>query len=135
MNDELLEELKRDEGLRLKPYHCSAGKLSIGYGRNLEDVGVTVGEAEAMLRTDILRAEAELDRAYPWWRRMSAPRQRAIANMCFNMGLARLAGFKKMLAALECGDYAAAAVEAKDSQWYRQVGDRADRIVKLIAEG
>lgn len=131
----LVEELKRDEGVRLKPYRCTAGKLTIGIGRNLEDVGITESEAEYLLRTDVARSMADLDRFFPWWRRMSEPRQRALCNMCFNLGVGGLAKFKKFLAALERGDYADAAREALDSAWAHQVGARSQRLAKMIAEG
>lgn len=131
----LLDELKRDEGVRLKPYRCTAGKLSIGVGRNLDDVGITESEAEYMLRTDVARSMSDLDRFFPWWRRMSEPRQRALCNMAFNMGIGTLAKFRKMLAALERGDYEDAAREALSSAWATQVGARSQRIAAMIREG
>ncbi len=135
MIDELIADLRRDEGLRLKPYRCTAGKLTIGYGRNLEDVGIFPDEAEYLLRNSTEGVLAELDRAMPWWRDMSENRQRAFANMAYNLGLDRLRGFRRMLAALQAGDYEEAARQALDSLWARQVGDRARRIAGLIGEG
>lgn len=131
----LVEDLKRDEGLRLKPYRCTAGKLTIGVGRNLDDVGVTEAEAEMLLAGDVGKATADLDRALPWWRNLSDARQRALANMCFNLGLTRLMGFRGMLAALESGDFDGAAEAALDSAWARQVGERATRIAAMFREG
>ena len=88
MNEEMLrQDLIRDEGLRLKPYRCTAGKLSIGIGRNLDDVGISASEAEYMLHNDILNVQIELDRNLPWWRKMSETRQLVLANMAFNMGI------------------------------------------------
>lgn len=136
MNDPAIKaDLLRDEGLRLKPYRDSVGKLSIGIGRNLDDVGISAAEAEVLLETDIAHAAADLDRALPWWRGLSEARQRALLNMAFNLGLPRLLGFTAMLADLERGDFAAAAREAVDSRWARQVGARAQRIAMLLAEG
>jgi lysozyme len=131
----LLDSLKHDEGLRLKPYRCTAGKLTIGYGRNIEDAGISPAEAEALLRNDVLRVCQELDKTLPWWRRMSEARQRALANMAFNLGMGGLLGFKNMLAALHDGDYERAAAEAQDSRWARQVGQRASRIIATLREG
>ncbi len=124
-------DLKRDEGLRLKPYRCSAGKLTIGYGRNLDDVGITGIEADILLDYDIRRTYADLDRALPWWRGLPAPWQRGLLNMAFNLGLTRLLTFKRMLAALQAGDGGRAAAEALDSKWAVQVGERAQRIAAL----
>lgn len=131
----LKQDLTRDEALRLKPYRCTSGKLTIGVGRNLDDVGITADEALLLLDNDIRNVLAELDRALPWWRRMSEPRQRALANMAFNVGVPRLLGFKLMLAALQASDFAGAAREAIDSKWARQVGARAHRIASMLAEG
>lgn len=127
----LIADLKLDEGLRLKPYHDSEGVLTIGYGRNLDDVGISQDEAESMLAADAAAAEAELDRVLPWWRELPEPAQRGLANMAFNLGLPRLSRFKKMIAALRRRDFNAAADEALDSKWAGQVGDRAVRIADM----
>ena len=131
MIDSVLSDLKRDEGLRLEPYNDSVDKLTIGYGRNLDDVGITEHEAEVLLQNDIGRARIDLDRALPWWRALSEASRRGLVNMCFNLGLPRLLTFKRMLAALEAGDGGLAADEALDSKWAAQVGNRAQRIAAL----
>ena len=128
-------ELLRDEGLRLKPYRCTAGKLTIGVGRNLDDVGITANEADTLLENNIGCAMADLDRALPLWRNLSDARRRALVNMVFNMGLSRLMGFRNMLADLCAGDGVGAAAEALNSAWARQVGPRAARIADILREG
>jgi len=132
MDKALADDLMRDEGVRLKPYYCDAGRLTIGVGRNLEDAGITTVEAMDMLGHDIDRVVDELNAALPWWLELPEPAQRGLANMCFNLGLSRLLKFKKMLLALETGDYEVAATEALDSLWACQVGTRADRIAELF---
>lgn len=134
MIDDLRKDLIADEGLRLKPYRCSAGKLTIGVGRNLDDVGITRDEAMHLLDEDIARVQRELDRNVPWWRDLPEPAQRALANMCFNLGWPRLSGFTQMLAHLKLERFGQAAYEALDSTWARQVGARAQRIAKLFRE-
>jgi lysozyme len=131
----LQAELIRDEGLRLKPYLDTAGKWTIGVGRNLSDRGITRNEALILLDNDILVASADLNRNIAWWRDLSSGRRRALLNMAFNMGWARLSGFQTMLGALQSGAYEIAADEAIDSVWARQVGDRAVRIGDLIRRG
>jgi len=132
MIDILVTDLLRDEDMKLKPYLCPAGKLTVGVGRNLEDVGITEAEATLLLANDIKRTRAELDRALPWWRDLPYPWQRGLTNMAFNLGLTRLLDFKLMLAALKTGDGETAAREALDSTWAReQVGIRAKRIAAL----
>jgi lysozyme len=130
----LINELIRDEGLKLKPYRCTAGKLTIGIGRNIEDRGISKPEAMMLLNNDIDIIEGELDRAIPWWRELDEPRQRALVNMAF-MGVPRLMGFKRMLAALKDKDFRIAADEALRSQWAGQVGRRATRVADLIRHG
>lgn len=133
--DMLLSDLKRDEGLVLKPYRDTVGKLTIGIGRNLDDVGITENEALYLAKNDIFKVTSALDVALPWWRTMSEPRQRALCNMAFNLGVKGLMGFRKALAALQDGDYAKAADEFLDSAWRKQVGDRAVRITDMIRGG
>ncbi len=128
-------ELVLDEGLETKPYTCSAGKITIGVGRNLEDLGISDDEAEYLLDNDIERVFEELDVNIAWWRTLPEPRARALMNMCFNLGWPRLSSFKKMLAALQVKDYETAAREALDSRWAQQVGERAQRIAHMIKGG
>ncbi len=125
-------DLKRDEGLRLKPYHCSAGKLSIGFGRNLDDVGISEFEAECMLERDIHRAMDGLDAGVSWWRLMPSDWQRGLVNMAFNLGITRLLGFRKMLDALQNGDGQRASMECLSSRYAKQVGQRSERVAALF---
>lgn len=137
--ENLTSELIVDEALKLKPYHCTAGKLTIGIGRNLEDVGISTDEARYLLKNDIDRVCAQLDAALPWWRTMSERRQRVLANMCFNMGIGNstrgLLSFRNTLASMQRGDYRAAARGMRDSSWAKQVGARAERLAKMMEEG
>ncbi len=144
--DRLLEELERDEGLRLRVYDDATGLAlkkgdilkglpSVGIGRNLVDTGISADEARSMLKADVDRAERDLDRSIPWWRTLSDNRQRVLLNMVFNVGLTRLLGFKKMLAAVQTGQYERAASEMLDSLWAEQVGDRAKRLATLMMHG
>ena len=127
-------ELIRDEGRSFLPYPDTEGHLTIGIGHNLERP-ISERAVKVILEDDIADHEAELDRNIPWWRRMTPARQRALLNMCFNLGWPKLSGFKEMLLCLQAGSYARAAGEALDSKWARQVGDRALKIAKLIEEG
>lgn len=132
MNEALVQQIQRHEGLRLKPYHCTAGKLTIGYGRNLEDVGIDVEEAEFMLRKDLSRVENECLHAFPWFADLPEQRKDVILNMCFNLGLAGLKKFKKFLKAVEMGNYDTAANEMLDSLWAKQVKSRALELAQMM---
>lgn len=128
---DLLADLERDEGKRNNPYLDTEGHLTIGIGRNLDALGVSDDEIELMLMNDLKWVVHALDSNLSWWRDMPEPHQRALANMCFNLGYPRLSGFKKMLAALQAGNGEDAATEALDSRWANQVGARAERIADL----
>lgn len=128
-------ELIRDEGVRLKPYRDTVGKLTIGIGRNLDDVGISPVEAAQLLDSDIQRTAAELDAALPWWRGLDEVRQRVILNMAFNLGVAGLLGFKNTLINVRDGHYAAAAAGMLASKWAVQVGQRAQRLADMMMKG
>ena len=64
--EQLKERIKKSEGLRLKPYKCPAGKTSIGWGRNLEDNGISKEEAEFLLNNDIDWAISECSQ-HEWY--------------------------------------------------------------------
>lgn len=136
MNRErLLKQLRVDEGTRYKPYRDTVGKLTIGVGRNLDDRGLSPDEVDYLLNNDVKLVEMELDGQLPWWRSMSDARQEVLANMCFNLGITKLLGFKNTLQFMKEGRYDAAARGMEASMWFRQVGDRARRLVKMMEEG
>lgn len=156
----LQAELVRDEALRLVPYRCTAGKLSNGIGRNLDDIGIRASElhlfpgcttpaqalavagrrltrdqATGLFWSDVAGCEADLDRRLPWWRTLDDVRQRVLLNMCFNLGIARLLGFRNTLAMIRRGEFAAAARGMANSLWARQVGQRAVRLQHMMRTG
>jgi len=128
------ELLVKHEGVRLKPYRCPAGKLTIGVGRNIEDNGITEAEAMFLLANDIRRVELELE-PFAWYNGLDDVRKAALVDMCFNLGLPRLLKFRKMIAALARRDYGEAAMEMLDSAWARQVGARAVRLSNMVKTG
>lgn len=136
MNLDLMKaELRADEGERLKPYKDTVGKLTIGVGRNLDDVGISEEESGYLLGNDIDRTMMALDNALPWWRQLDEVRQRVVVNMAFNMGVRGLLLFKQTLAAMQSGDYSHAADQMLNSTWATQVGLRASRLSKMMREG
>jgi len=121
----LIEQIKYHEGLRLKPYVCTAGKLTIGYGRNLEDRGITKYEAELLLSHDLAEVESQLKDKLEFWTALDHVRQAVLINMAFNIGINGLMKFKKTLTMIGDGDYSDAAIEMMDSRWAKQVPKRA----------
>ena len=133
MKTALEQLLAADEGLRLMPYKCSAGVLSIRYGTAL-----TLTEEEALLLL-LHRLEKVLDQCelrFPWWPRLSPARKQVIASMGYQMGMDGLMGFRKMLAAVERGDYDTAGKEMMDSKWARSDSPAsAQRLRKMMVRG
>jgi lysozyme len=133
--DSLIEQLKRDEGLRLTPYRCTAGKLSIGYGRNLEDTGISQEEAEFMLSSDVQRVMKGVAKALPWISGLNEPRRGVLFNMAFQMGVPGLLKFKNTLAMIKDGSYERAAHAMLDSLWAKQTPMRAARLADQMQTG
>lgn len=161
----LATEIARDEGDMLKWYRCTAGKRSIGKGRNLDDVGIsaeesrllgitvasciargiTQAQSDALFANDIGRSKRDLDAKLPWWRKLDGVRQRVLLNMCFNMGIGRVASrgkkargllsFVNTLAKVQRGDWPGAVAGMKASDWHNQVGARAVRLEAMMLTG
>lgn len=136
---DLRSQLIRDEGVELTPYRDSVGKLTIGVGRNLEDVGISRAEADYLLDNDIARAKIALNQALPWTANLDAVRRAVFINMVFNMGLGNsergLLSFRNTLAAAERREWGVVAAGMRASKWARQVGDRAERLARQIETG
>lgn len=131
----LIDQLKRDEGLRLTPYQDSVGKWTIGYGRNLSDTGISQYEAELLLQHDLINASLALKNALPWTDGLDDARRGVLVNMAFNMGIHELLEFRHMLQATQEGDYATAAMQMTQSKWAGQVGARAERLARQMETG
>ena len=148
-------ELTADfEGLRLKPYRCPAGKLTIGYGHNIDakpltgDIGayfkrtgcITEGMAGVLLDNDLADAKARLLRRLPWVARLDAVRQMVLIDMAFNMGLGQvgksgLLSFTHTLALIEDGKFVEAAEAMRQSAWHKQTGRRAVKLCAMMRSG
>lgn len=135
MTDKLTAMLVDHEGMRRKPYRCTAGKLTIGVGRNLDDRGISPDEAMYMLANDIKDARRELSASFPWFDKLDEVRQSVLIDMHVNLGLSRLQGFRNTLALIGVGKYEAAAQEMLNSKWAEQVGRRAQRLSRMMATG
>ena len=139
--DALLTALQADEGRKVNvrgrhlPYHCPAGKLTIGYGRNIEDNGISETEALDLLTNDAIQASRDAASLVTNWLGLDDVRQNVVANMAYNMGKATLAKFVKFLAAVNEGRYEDAAYEMVMSDWYGQVKGRATRLKQEMLTG
>lgn len=127
----LVASVKRHEGYSRLPYLCTAGRVTIGFGRNIdahpvdeatmarwEDQGCMVDEAEALLADDIGSA-LDVAAGWPWFDGLPDDGQRILVEMVYQLGAAGVRKFRRMIAALEVADYAEAAREMRDSKWRR----------------
>ena len=132
----LSDQLRIHEGVRKHVYLCSAGYETIGVGRNIADsgLGLSDDEIDYLLENDITRCCKELE-TYSWFSDLDEVRQDALINMCFNLGLSRLANFKSALSSMAVGAYADAAEHFLDSRWASQVGNRAQEVAHMIRTG
>ncbi len=127
--------LIRHESLKLSPYRCSAGKLTIGVGRNLEDKGISFEEADFMLENDIQDSLKALREIFVDFETFSENRQIALVDMIFNLGRAGFEKFTKTIGLIRIGNWKRASLEALDSKWAEQVKTRGIEIAYMLKEG
>ena len=132
--NKLIDILKKHEGLRLKPYLDSVGKLTIGVGRNLDDNGIRQIEAEFMLENDIKATIKECEK-FTWFDSLNEARKTVIISMVFNIGMPVFKTFKKTISHIETHDFFPASVEMMRSRWADQVGNRAVELSKMMQTG
>ena len=142
MNDKtsskLIKMLKIHEGVETHAYKCSASKITVGVGRNVDPeggIGLSDDEVDYLLQNDIDRVVSELDSEYGWFAGLDDVRQDAMIDISFNLGQTRLRAFKKALAAMSEGDWGEAADQFMDSSWSVQVGNRAKELAYMIRTG
>ena len=134
---ELVDQIKRQEGLRLTTYVDTLGNRSIGYGHTPAFPGQTITEAEAesLLTQDLNSAQTDLLSSLPWCFSLSVPRYCVLWNMTFNMGIGRLLEFQKMLTAVRNADYPEGAKQMLNSLWASQVKERATELSEQMETG
>lgn len=140
---QLTKELRRDEGVEYSPYKDTVGIWTVGVGHNMKakplpkdwTFPLTDAQVDQLLAEDLEEVFAGLDKNISWWRNLSYDRQRIMANMAFNLGIAGLMGFKNTLAHVQAERYQSAAEGMLASKWARQVGDRAKRLAAMMVMG
>lgn len=129
--NKLTDLLIKHEGLRLRPYECSAGKTTIGVGRNLTDNGITEIEAMMLLNRDINVCIQELGH-YEWFNTLDGARRDAIIDLYFCVGGPSFSKFRKLMWAIQNEDWESAGAEVLDSKFARQTGNRAVELAEMI---
>ena len=135
MINNLTNLVRAHEGLRLFPYKCPAGKLTIGFGRNLEARGITVKEAEFLLENDLVKIEVELNNKIDFFNQLDDVRQAVLIDMAYNLGTKGLLSFRRMLHYLDLGNCRKASEEMLNSRWSKQVGRRAVQLSHMMRDG
>ena len=130
------KRIKSDEGLMLKPYRCTEGHLTVGYGHKVvigdasgikseRDPPISKEKAEQLFETEFAYAKNSVVKKYPGYH----PRAQAILiNMTFQLGEAGVAKFQNMHAAIQRRDYVTAAKEMRNSKWHLQTKNRCERL-------
>ena len=140
--EQLREELERDEGVKYEVYNDHLGLPTFGIGHLIIDsdpeygaeLGTEVSDdrVKEAFETDVQIVLSDCERLYEEFESLPEEVQLIIANMMFNMGRPRLSKFKGMKRGVDARDWNAAADEMVDSVWYRQVTNRADRLVERM---
>jgi lysozyme len=131
--DKAKKMLLVDEGLRLKPYRCTAGRLTVGYGHNLDDLGISQAVADLMLQEDLQIAEKACRRIFPGlFDQWGENRRLGWVNLAFNLGYNRLMQFRNTLRAARIEDWAEVEKGLRASLWFQQVGKRAERVIGMV---
>ena len=137
--EQLRLEIEADEGCKYEIYLDHLGLPTCGIGHLIvegdeeygQEVGTEVSKERVaeLFESDVQVTLDECERLYSGFSELPEEVQHILANMMFNMGRPRLSGFKKFNAAIAAGEWEEAAEEMIDSRWYRQVQNRADRLV------
>lgn len=139
----LIAELRRDEGVRYEPYKDTMGIDTVGVGHNMEahplpsdwTFPLTDDQVNLLLSQDLQSVYADLTGNLPWWLYLDDVRQRVLCNMCFNLGINRLLGFRNTLGFVRQGKWDDAAQGMLNSAWATQVGERAQRLAAMMRTG
>lgn len=130
---DLKDWIKNHEGFSSHPYKDTQGRVTIGWGHNLDELGITHAAANFIFDIDFNQAVKDLSQ-YSWYETQPDNVKDALVDMCFNMGIGRLLSFKKMIWSLGVKDYTRAALEVLDSKWASQVKERAKDVALMMRQ-
>lgn len=131
MIDVVVRRIRSHEGYVRFPYRCSAGKLTVGYGRNLDDYGIDPQEAEFLLTRDVDRA-LSLAQGLPYFPSLDPVRQGVVVELIFWLGWAGFKKFVRFSRYMGKGDYRKAAKELLDSRAAEQAPARMRALAALL---
>ena len=142
--DKVRRRLEIDEGVVYEIYEDHLGYATFGIGHLVRtsdpeygwEVGTVVSEdrVKQVFESDLAVAVDECRILYDMWDNFPGEVQEILVNMLFNLGRPRLSKFKNMKKALDNRRWSLAANEGRDSLWYRQVGNRAERLMGRLED-
>jgi lysozyme len=158
MNDRLKDILGLHEGKRNFPYDDAdgkrigprkrtiRGKLTVGKGRNLEDVGLSDDEIEYLFENDVRRAVEGARRLIRNFDALSENRRVVVASLVYMMGEKGFAAWRETRKVIEAGRFDLAALHIEQSKLYRQLGgdppgtddgrlERPEELARMMREG
>lgn len=125
----------RHEGYRSIPYRCPAGKLTIGYGYNL-DAGMPEDEAHLLMRHRLTKLRDQIESCFSWFSGLSSARKQVLLDMAYQLGFDGLLKFRRFLDCVAAQNFAEAAKEMLDSKWARQDSPaRAKELAAMMERG
>lgn len=133
----LADTIRKAEGFRPSAYMDTRGYWTIGYGTLIDKRGggISTNEADILMMNRLQKAANDVFTNLPWVYKISSPRQNALFEMAFQMGINGLLDFKNMLSDMEAYNFNDAAMQALNSDWARQTPQRASRIALAIKSG
>jgi len=134
MHQSIKDYIMSNEGVRKYPYRCSAGKLTIGIGRNLEDKGLSDSEVMYLFDNDLQDTQDSAESIFEDFSQYTIEEQTVILDMLFNLGTTRFKTFKKFIRAIKERDLKEAARQIEQSAYFHQVPNRARRNVKMLLD-
>jgi lysozyme len=140
--DKLRKQLELDEGVKYEIYNDHLGYATFGVGHLVlesdpeygSELGTSISESRVIeaFEQDCENVLRDCNILYENFDDLPEEVQQIVANMMFNMGRPRLSKFKGMKRGVDAEDWNAAADEMVDSAWYRQVTNRAERLVERM---
>lgn len=131
----LRDRLIRHEGMRFAAYRDTMGKLTIGVGRCLDTKGISRDEALYLLDNDIAYITEHAAIAFPWMTGLNPARRDVLLEMCFQLGINGVLGFKNALAAMRDHSWASASTNMLNSAWHKQTPARCEELANIMLKG
>lgn len=135
LSEDLLASVRLHEGFRDRPYKDTVGKLTIGYGWNIDDTPLCREAAEVQMVHKLLECEQALIKRLEFYNNLTQARKDVLIEMCFNLGVEGFFGFKNTIRLMRESKHENAAVQMLKSTWAKQVGQRARTLAAKYAKG